>query len=110
MIFYSNYNFYFRYPSVQRIFPNLSNKIDEFSGRTGKLKDAEEAGETLEWGNEELMQDETRETFMKRFTGQGPDNLKPASEGDNLKRLSTRKSHPYPRHPSDSVFNLICIF
>ena len=105
MIFHSNYNFYFRYPSVQRIFPNLSNKIDEFSGRAGKLKDAEEAQETLEWGNEELTQDSTRETFMKRFTGQGPENLKPANEGDNLKRLSTRKSHP-----SDSVFNLICIF
>ena len=105
MIFHSKYNFDFRYPSVQRIFPNLSNKIDEFSGRTGKLKDAEEAGETLEWGGEESTQEETRETFMKRFTGQAPENLKPASEGDNLKRLSTRESHP-----SDSVFNLICIF
>ena len=91
---------------MQRIFPNLSNKIDEFSGRAGKLKDAEEAGETLEWGGEESTQeDATRETFMKRFTGQAPENLKPASEGDNLKRLSTRESHP-----SDSVFNLICIF
>ena len=105
-MFYSNNKFYFRYPSVQRIFPNLSNKIDEFSGRAGKLKDAEEAAETLEWGGEESTQeDATRETFMKRFTGQGPENLKPANEGDNLKRLSTRKSHP-----SDSMFNLICIF
>ena len=55
---------------MQRIFPNLSNKIDEFSGRTGKLKDAEEAQETLEWGNEELTQDSTRETvFVEQVHG-----------------------------------------
>ena len=83
----------FRYPSVQRIFPNLSNKIDEFSGRVGKIRDAEEHAETVEWGNDELTKEETRETFMKRFTGLESDNLKPTNEDDNLKRLSTRKSH-----------------
>jgi len=78
-----------RYPSVQRIFPNLSNKIDEFSGRVGKIRDAEEHAETVEWGNDELTKEETRETFMKRFTGLESDNLKPTNEDDNLKRLST---------------------
>ena len=89
-----NINFNFRYPSVQRIFPNLSNKIDEFSGRVGKIKDGEEPAETMEWGVDEITKEETRETFMKRFTGLESDNLKPANEGDNLKRLSTRKSQP----------------
>ena len=89
-----NINFNFRYPSVQRIFPNLSNKIDEFSGRVGKIKDGEEPAETMEWGGDEITKEETRETFMKRFTGLESDNLKPANEGDNLKRLSTRKSYP----------------
>ena len=89
--FYFNVNFNFRYPSVQRIFPNLSNKIDEFSGRVGKIKDAEELAETLEWGNDDMTKEETRETFMKRFTGLESNNLKPENEGDNLKRLSTRK-------------------
>ena len=48
----------------------------------------------MEWGGDEITKEETRETFMKRFTGLESDNLKPANEGDNLKRLSTRKSHP----------------
>ena len=84
----------FRYPSVQRIFPNLSNKIDEFTGRVGKISDVDrdgDSGETLEWSGD-LTQEETRETFMKRFTGQEKQkNLAPANETDNLKRLSTRK-------------------
>ena len=64
---------YSRYPSVQRIFPNLSNKIDEFTGRVGKISDVDrkEDGETTEWGGEYTEEEqETRETFMKRFTGQ----------------------------------------
>ena len=84
--------FYFRYPSVQRIFPNLSNKIDEFTGRVGKISDVDrENRESAEWTGEYTEEEqETRETFMKRFTGQEKQtNLNPAEE--NMKRLSTRK-------------------
>ena len=77
---------------MQRIFPNLSNKIDEFTGRLGKISEVDrDNGETAEWGGEYTEEEqETRETFMKRFTGQEKqNNLNPAEE--NMKRLSTRK-------------------
>ena len=77
---------------MQRIFPNLSNKIDEFTGRVGKISDADpENRESVEWSGEYTEEEqETRETFMKRFTGQEKQTtLNPAEE--NMKRLSTRK-------------------
>jgi len=73
-----------RYPSVQRLFPSLSNKIDKFTGRVAKVGDDNVAPLSPS------SSDETRESFMKRFTGKdGGQNLKPGNEAENIQRLST---------------------